>query len=330
LDEWRKLRRREWRARGTFDSIVSFTDDPKAAPVLDPRLAVGGLVMDERRQKALEVFETYLPPRPEGGIALAAHDISINFGGVQALRNVSITVPTGQLVGLIGPNGAGKSTLFDVVNGLKRPTTGRVELFGADVTGRRAWDRAKLGMSRTFQANRINLDLPVSDNLLSGAHTMIKGSLVGVLAGVPRSWADMRRAEEAAWAVAELLDIDRHWDELAGALSFGNRRRVEIGRTLLAGPRLLLLDEPAAGLDPAAAGILFSLVKRLHQDLGLTVLLVEHYVRAVLENCDLVYVLSQGELVAVGTPDEVSNHPDVRSQYLGVDFQFRAAVGGKA
>jgi ABC-type branched-subunit amino acid transport system ATPase component/ABC-type branched-subunit amino acid transport system permease subunit len=299
LEGIRKARRRAWRSDGL--------DRPE-------------WLTPERRSEMLSVLEAYLPPRPEADVALVADGVSINFGGVQALRNVSVTIPTGRFVGLIGPNGAGKSTLFDVVNGLKQPNQGTVALFGKDVTGLPAWDRARLGMSRSFQAASLNLDLPVSENILAGAHTMIGGRLPGLLAGLPRSWATERRAEEAARAVAELLEIGHHWHERTGTLSFGNRRRVEIARSLMAGPRLLLLDEPAAGLDPRAADALFGLVRQLHEDLGLTVLLVEHYVRAVLEYCDHVYVLAQGQLVTEGSPRSIADHPDVRSQYFGSVF----------
>jgi ABC-type branched-subunit amino acid transport system ATPase component len=124
----------------------------------------------------------------------------------------------------------------------------------------------------------------------------------------------MRVAEAAAWAAAQLLDIDRYWNERAGTLEFSARRRAEIGRCLLAGPRLLLLDEPAAGLDPASSVALFSLLKRLHADLGLTVLLVEHYVKAVLDSCDLVYVLAEGRILAEGSPTEVAANREVQER----------------
>jgi ABC-type branched-subunit amino acid transport system ATPase component/ABC-type branched-subunit amino acid transport system permease subunit len=270
-----------------------------------------------QRQWALHVLEDYIPARQEGGDALVGRNLSIAFGGVQALRDVDVSVPLHAFVGLLGPNGAGKSTLFDVLNGLKRPDNGTVELFGRDVTGAPAWDRAQLGMSRTFQSNRINPDLSVAENLVAGAHKMIKGGFVGSLLGVGLAVRDEARAWEAARAVAVLLDLERWWDEPAGDLDFGAQRRIEIGRSLMSGPRLLLLDEPAAGLDSDEARRLFALVRRLQADLGLTVLLVEHYVKAVLENADLVYVLNQGQLLASGSPAEIASHPEVRAEYLG-------------
>ena len=266
---------------------------------------------------ALETLETYLPPPPDAGDALAASHISLAFGGLQALNDVSITVPARHLVGLIGPNGAGKSTLFDVINGLRMPDGGEVHLFGQPITGTNPWDRAKLGLSRTFQSNRVSLELSVLDNLLAGAHQMIAGSFVSTILGLPGARAGERRARRVAEAVAELLDLSDAAGEAVGSLDFGSQRRVEIGRSLMSAPRLLLLDEPAAGLDSMEAAHLFALVRRLEADLGLTVLLVEHYVKAVLAHCDLIYVLNEGRLIAAGGPDEIVAHPEVRAAYLG-------------
>jgi ABC-type branched-subunit amino acid transport system ATPase component len=145
---------------------------------------------------------------------------------------------------------------------------------------------------------------------------------VSYLLGMPSAWARLRAAEDAAWAAAQLLDIDRYWNERCGTLEFSARRRAEIGRCLLSGPRLLLMDEPAAGLDPASSVALFSLVRKLHEDLGLTVLLVEHYVKAVLAHCDLVYVLAEGRVLAAGTPEQVANDPEVQERYLGTRMLF--------
>lgn len=289
---------------------------------------VQDLTIDSGRRRALEILEEFIPVRDDQGDALSAVDISIAFGGLQALKGVSITVQARHMVGLIGPNGAGKSTLFDIVNGLKKPDSGSVYFFGKDVTATKAWDRAGLGMSRTFQSNRITQELTVADNLLAGTHKMIGGNLLGSIFGVGAARTGERRAREAAWSVAQLLDIHQFWDDYAGSLDFGAQRRIEIGRSLLSGPRLLLLDEPSAGLDARESGYLFSLIKRLHQDLGLTVLLVEHYVKAVLENCDYVYVLNQGEMMAAGNPEEIANNPDVREQYLGTLFEAAQYVHG--
>jgi ABC-type branched-subunit amino acid transport system ATPase component/ABC-type branched-subunit amino acid transport system permease subunit len=281
----------------------------------------GNLTPDQRRD-CLATLEEWLPPRPTEEYAVRAEDVHVAFRAIRALNGASIAVPTGAMVGLIGPNGAGKSTLFDVINGFTAADAGRVELFGTDVTEAKAWNRAKLGMARTFQSTRVIADLSVADNLLAGAYQQIRPGALSFILGRRVAWQRLRRAEATAFAAARLLDIDRYWDERVGTLEFSARRRVEIGRALLAGPRLLLLDEPAAGLDPASSTALFTLIRRLHQDLGLTVLLVEHYVKAVLENCDLVYVLAQGAILAQGTPAEVAADPEVRDRYLGTRLRY--------
>ena len=284
----------------------------------------------ERHARALAVLEEYLPERSDVGDVLVANDVSIAFGGLQALSDVSLTVPTRKLVGLIGPNGAGKSTLFDILNGLRQPDSGSVLLFGRDVSQAPPWNRAALGLSRTFQSSRVNLDLTVGENLMAGAYLMIPGNVAEAVAGMPRARTGERKAQEAARAVAELLDVAGDWDEFVRNLDFGAQRRVEIGRSLLSGPRLLLLDEPAAGLDASEAKALFALIRQLEQDLGLTVLLVEHYVKAVLENCDLIYVLARGRIIAAGSAEEITADPEVRAVYLGEDYQQREEVRADA
>ena len=302
--------RRARTARNRLDAAALRTSDGLSAGGHDQ-------LRDTDREHALEVLEAWLPPRPDIATAVEADGIDVRIGAVDALRGASITVPAGRMVGLVGPNGAGKSTLFDVISGLREPTAGRVRLFGSDVTALRPWDRSKLGMARTFQTTRVITDLTVRDNLLAGAYQRIRANPLAYLAGSRRAWDQLRAAEEAAFAAAQLLDIDRYWNERCGTLEFSARRRTEIGRCLLSGPRLLLMDEPAAGLDPASTVALFGLVRKLHSDLGLTVLLVEHYVKAVLSTCDLVYVLAEGRVLAAGSPEEIARDPEVRARYLG-------------
>lgn len=279
---------------------------------------VHGSGMDRERDLALEVLEAFLPPhRGDSGNALVGKGLSIAFGGVKALQNVNITAPSKTFVGLLGPNGAGKSTCFDVLNGLKVPDSGQILMFGKDVTKMRPWDRAKLGMGRTFQSNRVNLDLTVGENLVSAAHLTIKGDPISTILGLPGPRKSEKRAETAAYAMCILLGIKDHWHDRVSDLDFGRQRRIEIGRSLMCGPAIVLLDEPAAGLDAEDAHALFALMRQLQRDLGLTVIIVEHYVKAVLDNADLVYVLNQGQLLASGTSEEVANDPVVRSEYLG-------------
>ncbi|MGQ0843335.1 MAG: ATP-binding cassette domain-containing protein [Sporichthyaceae bacterium] len=303
-------------------------DRPDAAALRTAEgLASGeaGHLTPEERAACLATLEAWLPPRPDAEIAIRVEGVRVSFGAIQALDGASIEVRTGEMVGLIGPNGAGKSTLFDVVNGFTPPSAGSIELFGADVTGASAWHRAKLGMTRTFQTTRVVGELSVADNILAGAYQRIRPGAFGFVVGRRAAWAELRRAEEVAWAAARLLDIERYWGERVGTLEFSARRRVEIARALLTGPRVLMLDEPATGLDPASSSALFALLRQLHRDLGLTVLLVEHYVKAVLDTCDTVYVLAQGSVLAHGTPREIADNPEVRERYLGTRVRYLPA-----
>ena len=166
----------------------------------------------------------------------------------------------------------------------------------------------------------------MADNLLAGSRQRIGAGTAAFLLGSRSAWASLREAEQAAWAAAVVLDIDRYWDERAGTLEFSARRRVEIARCLVSGPRLLLLDEPAAGLDPASSTALLSLLRSLHDDLGLTVLLVEHYVKAVLDSCEIVHVLAEGIVIATGSPADIIANPCVRDRYLGTRLTYAPDV----
>ncbi|MGQ0463896.1 MAG: branched-chain amino acid ABC transporter ATP-binding protein/permease [Sporichthyaceae bacterium] len=256
--------------------------------------------------------------------ALAVRDVRVAIDGLAVLDGVSLEVPAGGFVGLIGPNGAGKSTLFDVIGGVRPPNTGSIHLFGTDISTMAAWRRAETGMTRVFQSTRVIDDLSVADNLVLGAHHRIGGNPARYLAGARSAWNRAAEAEDAARAIARLLNIEQYWYHRVGTLSFSGKRRVEIGRALLASPRLLLLDEPAAGMDPYSQAAMFDLLRTLHAELALTVLLVEHNVTAVLETCDLVHVLAAGRLLASGSPAEIVANETVRADYLGNRLRFTA------
>lgn len=274
-----------------------------------------------------DVLTDWFGPSTEGsGPALQVADIDVQIDGLAVLDRVSLAVPEGSFCGLIGPNGAGKSTLFDVVSGFRPPDCGTVQLFGEDVTGAAAWRRPRAGMSRVFQSTQVIEDLTVADNLMLGAHHHLGAPTLAYLSGWREAWDASAVAERAARAVATMLAINDRWDDRAGTLSFSGRRRIEIGRALLASPRVLLLDEPAAGLDPNSSAAMFDLLRRLHVDLGMTVVLVEHNVTAVLSTCDLVHVLTAGKVLASGTPAEITANETVRTNYLGNRLRFSAAT----
>ena len=271
----------------------------------------------EGQLAALEVLEKALPEQVKAGTVLEATDISRAFGGLQALSAVNMTVEAARTTGLIGPNGAGKSTFFDVITGFTEPDTGSVQAFGHDVTGWAPWKRAESGMARTFQANHIATEMSVEENFLIGAHLRLQGGLVSNAFRLGNAHRAERAAREVAAAVARLLDLEGLLDVRAGVLNFGAQRRIEIGRALLGPARLLLLDEPTAGVDAIEAARLLGLVKQLQVDLGLAVLIIEHHVRSVLRMCDYIYVLERGRMIFSGTPDQVREDPGVRAAYLG-------------
>ncbi len=271
----------------------------------------------EGEAAALEVIERQLPEQVREGLVLEVVDVSVRFGGVQALRAVSLSVPAKGFVGLIGPNGSGKTTLFDVINGFTTADGGRVVAFGQPIDRLRPWDRARLGLCRTFQANHISPELTVSDNLLAGSFLNVRGGVVRSVLPSRAVRGDRTRAVELAGAVGRLLGLEDVAEVRAGALLFGAQRRTEIARCLMCGPRLLLLDEPSAGMDAHEAQQLITLVKRLHRDLGLAICLIEHFVRMVFDNCDLIHVLARGERIASGDATEVAADPRVREAYLG-------------
>lgn len=272
---------------------------------------------DEGSAAALHEVEQFLPEQPTEGNVFEARNVSISFGGVQALDDVSISIPARTFVGLIGPNGSGKTTMFNLINGFATPDSGTLTAFGQDITRKQPWDRAKLGISRTFQANHISPDLTVRDNIITGAFLHIPGGVVTSVLRLPNVRRGTARAERMTRATARLLGLEPYLEVRAGALPFGAQRRTEIARCLISAPRLLLLDEPSAGMDAQEAQQLILLVRQLHEDLGLAVCLVEHFIRMVFENCDLIHVLARGRHLISGTAPVVAADPGVQQAYLG-------------
>ena len=247
---------------------------------------------------------------------LELREISKRFGGVQALAAVSLDVPRGAIYGLIGPNGAGKTTLFNVLTGLSAADAGSARLAGREILGAKPHEIARCGIARTFQNIRLFANLSALENVMIGRHARTRA---GVLTAVLRSAG--QRAEEAAIEARafELLDyvgIGSHTNALARSLSYGDQRRLEIARALATEPKLLALDEPAAGMNPTETLALRALLERIRAD-GITLLLIEHDMRLVMQVCDRVAVLDFGRTIAEGTPREIQHDPAVVSAYLG-------------
>jgi ABC-type branched-subunit amino acid transport system ATPase component len=238
------------------------------------------------------------------------------FGGVRAVDGASFAVAPGEVHGLIGPNGAGKTTVINLVSGLLAPTRGELRLDGTSIAGLAPHRIAALGVARTFQNIRLFPELSAEDNVLVGAHRRRRPSLAAHLLLHPRTAAEARDARAAAAGLLERVGLSARRAEAARHLSYGEQRRVEIARALASGPRLLLLDEPTAGMNPVEVEAIAALIRRVAQG-GCAVLLVEHNVRLVMEVCDTITVLDFGRVIARGAPSEIERDPAVIAAYLG-------------
>ena len=247
---------------------------------------------------------------------LAVHDLAVRFGGVTALESVSFEVAPGSITSVIGPNGAGKTTAFNAITGYLRPTQGRITYDGVSLTGLRPASIARRGIVRTFQKTSVFPALSVEDNVLTGLHLRGTAGFFGVLAGRRRLVAEERALAAEAAAILEFVGLTRRQREPASALPYGEQRLVELAVALAARPRLLLLDEPGAGMTGAEKIVVGGLIRRVREQ-GVTVLLVEHDMRMVMGISDTVIVLNGGRVIAAGAPAAIQVHPEVIRAYLG-------------
>lgn len=249
--------------------------------------------------------------------AIQLRDIAVSFGGVKALDGVSMDIPKGTVTGLIGPNGSGKSTMVNVVTGMVRTTAGTGTIGGEALLSRAAHRRANLGIARTFQTPRVKSLSTVRDNILVGAYSQGRSRLAGAILTTPRSRAEERAAWELTEELIERFRLREFADKRAGDVPVWALRSVEIARALMMRPQYLLLDEPAAGTDDEAKELLVSTARELAAQ-GLGVLLIEHHFHLVAEVCSHVIVLNKGQLLARGTPADVTSDPLVIDTYLGI------------
>jgi branched-chain amino acid transport system ATP-binding protein len=248
---------------------------------------------------------------------LVAEHLSIAFGGVHAVDDVSLAVAPGLVFSIIGPNGAGKTTLFNLISGLYLPEQGRVRLAGEDVTSLAPEDLARRGLSRTFQNLQIFFRMTALENVMVGRHRHETTGIFADLCHLPAVGRQNRRTRKAAAAALERVGLAAAAERLAGSLSFGDLKRLEMARALASEPKLLLLDEPAAGCNPVETAEIDAIIRQLTRD-GITVVLVEHDMRLVMNVSDRIHVLANGRTLAEGTAADVRANPAVIAAYLGV------------
>jgi branched-chain amino acid transport system ATP-binding protein len=256
---------------------------------------------------------------------LTAEGISLAFGGLKAVNEFRLTLKAGDLQGLIGPNGAGKTTVFNLLTGVYRPDSGAIRLGETTISGKKPYEIAAHGVARTFQNIRLFGDLTVLDNVRVACHLRAHHTMAQAIIATPAHRMAEQTMRETAQRLLEIFGLASRQDDLARNLPYGDQRRLEIARALATGPKVLLLDEPAAGMNPQEKRALKDLINLVRRQFGLTVLLIEHDMGLVMEICERITVLDHGVVIAEGPPQEIQNNPAVVDAYLGEPAHAAAA-----
>lgn len=248
---------------------------------------------------------------------LEIKNLGISFGGLRAVDDFSITIEKGQLYGLIGPNGAGKTTIFNLLTGVYKPNMGTIHLDGTNITGKKTMEINRAGVARTFQNIRLFKELTVLDNVKAGLHNQYSYSTIAGILRLPKYFKVEKAMDEKTVELLKVFDLDKEKDYLASNLPYGKQRKLEIARALATNPKLLLLDEPAAGMNPNETKELMDTIRFVRDNFDMTILLIEHDMKLVSGICEKLTVLNFGQVLAQGNTADVLNDPEVIKAYLG-------------
>ena len=247
---------------------------------------------------------------------MSIEHLTIKFGSLIAVNDVTVNIPKGKVTSLIGPNGAGKTTLLNAISGVYVPNAGKVVFDGKDITGKKGYQINQAGLARTYQVINLFRNMSVLENVLVGMHTRLESNLFDNIFKTPAERKEERDAVDRAMNLLDFVNLRSRCNDPAGSLSYGDQRRLEIVRGLASDPKLILLDEPAAGMNPTEKDELDALLRKII-DRDVTVLMIEHDMKLVMGVADFIFVLNYGSKLAEGTPSEIQNNPDVIAAYLG-------------